>query len=191
MQTSFYNLDQSSLLWRLLSGKWVESLKIQKFSHLSKMGTKNKKLSNVFMEPLTFQVCGEEPVHFPAGHFGSGPQESQSTPEPDWVESDTLVLEEEQTEFPPCFDYDDDERFLEHCDDFPTFDEPSNCYCDNANLYRVYDVFIHTSPNPSSCRQFYVLQDFDYGPNKEILINRSRFAVVALLNVMDSHLAQI
>ena len=148
------------------------------------MVTKNKRNnSNVFLEPLTFQVCGEEPVKFPPGHFGTGPQGRQSSPEPEWIESDTLVVDEELQGIPLSFNFENHPGYLEHWDDFRAFDEPDPTFSDNTKLYRVYDVFIHTAPDTRTGRQLYGLQDFDFGPDKEILVDHSRFAVVALLNV--------
>lgn len=135
------------------------------------------------MEPLLVQIVGEEPVLYPPGHFGTGPLESQTTSTPETFYSDTM--NEDPDELLDAYDAYDGERYHDF-DDFPNYDSlspPPEDTSVNAKLYRVYDVFIHKAPDPKASRQFYVLQDFDYGQDNEIVAYPSKFAVVTVINV--------
>jgi hypothetical protein len=155
------------------------------------MVKKKKAEKSVFMETLLFRVCGEEPILYPPGHFGTGLTEPHSSPGPESfesIDSTTLIMEEEPHDFPPCSAYEDQPGFQDDYDDFPPHDESPQGNNDNTRIYRVYDVFLHTAVDPRASRQFYVLQDFQYGPGNEILVDHSKFVVVSLLNVLETNL---
>ena len=133
---------------------------------------------------MIFKVASKQPVVYPPGYFGDGMESHiPSSPEMDKEELEY----QEQT-------YDDFNigRFEENGpeeDTFPgnydegDFDIPPEPEVSNHTLYRLYDVFIHKSAEPFASQQLYLMHDFQYGSNEEILVVPNRFAVVAILNV--------
>ena len=138
------------------------------------------KETDIFMEPLLFQVAGKEPILYPPGHFGSGPQERQSP-----LCADTTLVEDfDYQELDECYggiEEDFENRWGDDFDVYDMDDESNNR--DYSYLYRLYDVFIYTAPDPKASRQFYVMQDFEIGDEQQIMVNQSKFSVVCLLNV--------
>ena len=134
---------------------------------------------NVFMESLLFQVAGEEPILYPPGYFGTGNQECPATLDDDAGLLHSLNEEEELYESFNTTETIWEDNWSIGAD----FDIPGGQEEDNTKLYRVYDVFIRTPPDPKASKQFYVMQDFAFGTDQEIVVDHSRFAVVALLNI--------
>jgi hypothetical protein len=171
------------------SGHEIRSDNFSFSSHLKMQETKrrrtnhNKNQPNVYMESLLFQVAGEEPVLYPPGYFGTGPQERQSSPTADTTLNNALDEQEPDEFYGNNGDLEAD--WLGGDANFQDFDIPNDSGRDNSLLYRVYDVFIRTAPDPKASRQFYVMQDFQYGLDQEIVVDHSQFAVVTLLNVLS------
>ena len=153
--------------------------------------TNGKKPGTIYMEPLLFQVAGEDPVVYPPGFFGEGPEERQAPSQSNSFDNEELFIEPEPYE---SYDADAGDWNPGYDDDFQRLDEldtPHEFISDNASLFRVYDVFLHTAPDPRASRQFYVMNDFEFGSNKDIIVNHSLFAVVALLNVRILYLGSL
>ena len=149
---------------------------------------KPRKKTTVYQEPLLFRVAGEGAVLYPAGHFGNG--ENQESPatldgnEDIYDGNEDMYgeqeLEPEAFEMSSDFNPDYDDTWLNSIE-LPELDP--TILEDNSRLYRVYDVFIRTPPDPRASTQFYVMLDFRFGDNGEIMVDHSKFAVVALINI--------
>jgi hypothetical protein len=132
-----------------------------------------------FNEPLIFKVAGQQKEYYPAGSFPLlDDEECNAAP--------SIDLEEDEIDFPYCPSlYAENHYESEDAtyDDFDDYHDPNEGDYEeqNLDLYRLYDVFIHRPIDPYSERQLYVIHDFDYTNEDDIVIIPNKYAVLCLL----------
>lgn len=145
-----------------------------------------RKRINIFQEKLIFKVGTDPAIVYSAGHFGDGKAERNAPPTLEVLEPDENLNDLEvgnDCAISRYQEYGIEENASPDGYDACDFDNATNDELPNHALYRLYDVFIRKPPNPQSSRQFYVMHDFNYGPDNAIVVQPNRFTVVVILNV--------
>lgn len=133
--------------------------------------------------PLQFQVGVEPMQYYPAGTFAENRKALECNVTP--------LQSEDQCEWYPE-DHDQcstssnpevyDDNILDTNDDHIATQVHSHHM--NSQLYRSYDIFVRHPTDPRSERQLYVMHDFDYDPEQNIVLSTTRFAVTSLIKVL-------
>ena len=135
--------------------------------------------------PLTFTIGNLAPRLYPGGVFRNARDSSEHVP----IESADELLQDDydQLEYTSEIDNSEAEADFEDC----PFDIQENTDGYNSLLYRNYDVFIRKPPDPLAKRQFYVMHDFQYDVDSNIIINQKDFVVLCLLKVNNINVARL
>jgi hypothetical protein len=149
------------------------------------MTRKRPKVINILEKAIKFRVGAEAPTVFPPGHYATDEECSATPPLEPELEDDFMALDDALEDMAMGrYEENGSEKgnYPVGYDDFH-FDIMPDEEVQNHVLYRWYDVFLYKDPNTRGSQQFYVLHDYEYGPNDEVVIIPNRYAVVALLNV--------